>query len=473
MLTFLTIVYVVCAVLLTVYAIGITFLLIGYWLHRHENDSTPKISQWPAVAIQLPIYNERHVVERLLNAVAALDYPHDKLTVQVLDDSTDDTSDMIAAHAAVLRAKGLNFQHVQRDNRQGFKAGALAHGLTLLAESDPTSEFVGVFDSDFVPSPDFLRQTIPYLVSDPTVGMVQTRWGHINPSDNALTFGQTMALDGHFVVEQTARCRSGLLMSFSGSGGVWRTKCIEEAGGWSDLTLTEDLDLSYRAQLAGWHFLYLPDVVVPAEVPPQITAYKQQQARWAKGNTQVLTFMLGPLWRADLPLRQRIMATLHLCQYLPQPLMMLMLLLTPPLMAAHALDELPLGPLAAASFGQVLIVVVSQSKLYPNWGRRLLAFPVLLALGTGVAWNNTRAVLGALMGEGGEFRRTPKFASTGRSNTYALHGDRATWIELLWAAYALAGALLAMYTYPSLAPYLVIYGLAFAIVALWSLRERW
>ena len=295
------------------------------------------MQNWPTVVIQLPIYNERHVVERLLNAVAALDYPRDRLTVQVLDDSTDETTDIAARLTAKLRADGLNIQHVQRQDRHGYKAGALAYGLSLT-----NSELVVVLDADFVPTSDFLRRTVPHLAADPGLGMVQTRWGHLNPFSNLLTLGQTLALDGHFVVEQTARSRAGWLMSFNGSGGVWRAQCIRDAGGWRDLTLTEDLDLSYRAQLAGWRFLYLPDVVVPGELPPQIAAYKQQQARWAKGSTQCLTYTFNPLWHSRFSLSQRLMATLHLCQYIPHPLMILLLLLTPPLLIAHGLQKLPL-----------------------------------------------------------------------------------------------------------------------------------
>ncbi|MBZ0289226.1 MAG: glycosyltransferase, partial [Anaerolineae bacterium] len=267
MIAFLTVLYVICAVLLTIYAGSELILLITYWRYRNQPTPVPPVKQWPTVVVQLPIYNERYVVGRLLNAVAALDYPRDRLIVQVLDDSSDDTSELAAEHAAALAKTGLNIQHVRRENRTGYKAGALAYGLSLV-----DSELVVVLDADFVPAPDFLRRTVPYLAADPGLGMVQTRWGHLNPFNNLLTLGQTLALDGHFVVEQTARSRAGWLMSFNGSGGVWRAQCIKDAGGWRDLTLTEDLDLSYRAQLAGWRFLYLPDVVVPGELPPQIAA---------------------------------------------------------------------------------------------------------------------------------------------------------------------------------------------------------
>jgi cellulose synthase/poly-beta-1,6-N-acetylglucosamine synthase-like glycosyltransferase len=468
MIAFLTALYVLCALLLTVYAGSEMLLLFMYWRYRDEPNPTPSVKEWPTVVIQLPIYNERHVVERLLNAVAALDYPRQKLLVQVLDDSTDETVDIAAALVESLAADGLNIQHIRRENRAGYKAGAMAYGLTLT-----DSELVVVLDADFVPAPDFLCRTVPYLAADPGLGMVQTRWGHLNPFSNLLTLGQTLALDGHFVVEQTARSRAGWLMSFNGSGGVWRAQCIRDAGGWRDLTLTEDLDLSYRAQLAGWRFLYLPDVVVPGELPPQIAAYKQQQARWAKGSTQTLAYIFNPLWRSGFSLSQRIMATLHLCQYIPHPLMVMMLLLTPPLLIAHSLQKLPLGLLGIVGLGPPLVYVISQRSLYPDWKRRILAFPMLVAIGTGIAWSNTQAVFGGLMGNRGEFRRTPKFARAWQGSGYALRFDHNIWIELFLAAYAVWGVILALRTSPALAPYLAVYGFAFGLVALWGLHDRW
>jgi cellulose synthase/poly-beta-1,6-N-acetylglucosamine synthase-like glycosyltransferase len=466
-ITLLTVLYVICALLLTIYAGSELLLLLTYWRYRHKQPTTPTITEWPSVVIQLPIYNERYVVERLLNAVAALDYPRDRLLVQVLDDSTDETAEIAAAKVAELAATGLDIRHIRRKDRKGYKAGALAYGLSLT-----DSELVVVLDADFVPAPDFLQRTVPHLAADPGLGMVQTRWGHLNPFSNLLTLGQTLALDGHFVVEQTARSRAGWLLSFNGSGGIWRAQCIRDAGGWRDLTLTEDLDLSYRAQLAGWRFLYLPDVVVPGELPPQIAAYKQQQARWAKGSTQTLAHILSPLWHSKFSLSQRIMATLHLCQYIPHPLMVTILLLTPPLLLAHGLEKLPLGLLGIVGLGPPLVYVVSQQTLYPDWKRRLLAFPVLLALGTGLSWTNSQAVVGGLLGDKGEFQRTPKFARAWQGSGYALRLDPSLWVELFLMAYAIWGVIVALRHSPPLAPYLAVYGFAFGWVAFWSLRDR-
>jgi cellulose synthase/poly-beta-1,6-N-acetylglucosamine synthase-like glycosyltransferase len=468
LLTLFIALYVICALLLTLHAVGQAILLLAYLKHRRHTPPLPVVSEWPTVVVQLPVYNERYVVKRLLDAVARLDYPRERLAVQILDDSVDETTLILAVQVEALRRAGLNVHHVRREVRSGYKAGALAYGLTLT-----DSEFVVILDADFIPPPDFLRCTIPYLAGDPQLGMVQTRWGHLNPFDNLLTRGQTLAVDGHFVVEQTGRNRAGLLMNFNGSGGVWRAQCIREAGGWSDMTLSEDLDLSYRAQLIGWRFLYLPDVTVPGELPPQMAAYKQQQARWAKGSTQCLTAYLGPVWRAPLSLIQRLMATQHLFQYMPQPLTVLLLLLTPPLLMGHGLQRLPLGLLSLAGLWPPLIYFISQQALYPDWRRRLLSFPVLMALGIGVAWNNTRAVISGLVGERNEFRRTPKFAQAWQASGYALRGDAGVWIELFMALYALGGAWIAFRVAPAFVPYLGLYAFAFGWISLWSLWESW
>lgn len=468
LLTLLSVVYVVCAILLSLYALGAFVLLIAYWRHRHEQITTPRVRQWPTVAVQLPIYNERFVVERLLTAVSRLDYPHDRLFIQVLDDSTDETSTLVARQVKALKRRGLNIEHVRRENRTGYKAGALAYGLEQL-----DVEYVAVLDADFVPPRQFLRNTIPHLVHNQDLGMVQGRWGHLNQSGNLLTRGQALALDGHFVVEQMGRNRSGWLINFNGSGGVWRVKAIEDAGGWRDNTLTEDLDLSYRAQLKGWQFLYLPNVVVPGELPPQLIAYKQQQARWAKGGTQCMAILMGPIWRTrGLRLSQRIMGMMHLCQYLNAPIMILLLLLTPPLLLSGAIGKMPLGPLGIAGLGPPLVYAISQRALYPDWGRRFLMFPTLMIMGTGLSLNNTRAVLAGLLAKRGEFKRTPKVTVTGlATTTYRLGADKLILFEAALAVYSLWGTTLALQKFPTLVPYLVIYSLAFGVFALWGLYE--
>lgn len=465
--TLLIVVYLICAVLLSVYALGSGIHLIAYLRHRNEKLPTPSIDNLPRVGVQLPIYNEIYVVERLLDAVSRLDYPRDRLIVQVLDDSTDQTSSVVAARVAALRERGLNITHVRRGSREGYKAGALAYGLKLL-----DTEMVAVLDADFIPPPDFLMRTVPHLVRQPDAAVVQARWGHLNSYDSLLTMGQTLALDAHFIVEQTARSRAGWLMNFNGSGGVWRVRAIEDAGGWHDATLTEDLDLSYRAQLAGWRFIYLPDVVVPGELPTQITAYKQQQARWAKGGTQCLRRLLLPVWRSPrLTLMQRIMATQHLCQYIAHPLMVIMLLLTPPLLLSHSLQKVSLGALGLVGLIPPLIFIISQQALYTDWRKRAMAVPALVTIGVGIAWSNARAVVSGLLGHTEEFRRTPKFAHQARGNAYALRLNNNLFFELLMASYALWGMTIALRLAPAFVPYLGLYAFAFSVMALWGVWD--
>lgn len=465
----LTLVYIGCAILLAVYASGTIVLLSTYLRHRRQIPRARPLASFPAAAVQLPIYNEAYVVERLIQSVADLDYPLDRLQIQVLDDSTDETTGRIAALMPALLARGVQIAHVRRETRQGFKAGALAYGLTLLP---PEVEYVAVLDADFVPPRDFLQRTIPFMVDNVHIGMVQARWGHLNSEDNLLTRGQTLALDGHFVVEQTARNRAGWLMNFNGTGGVWRRQAIDDAGGWRDVTLTEDLDLSYRAQLFGWRFLYLPELVVPGELPPRIAAYKQQQARWAKGGTQCMKLLIRPIWtHPRLSLMQRLMATMHVGQYLVHPLIVLMLLVTPILLATGRMNSLFLGPLGIVALGPPLIFIISQRELHPDWRRRLLALPALIALGTGTAWSNARAVVSGLLNQQEEFKRTPKYADHKHDSQYIVRPNANIYFELLLSVYAFGTAVLAVLTAPGLAPYLLLYAFAFAVVAYWGLRD--
>ena len=467
MISLLTNLYALCAFLLALYTLGQAVLLIRYWRTRHATVETPVLREFPSVAVQLPLYNEQFVAARLIDAVARFDYPRDKLLIQVLDDSDDGTVNLVARKLAALKARGFQVQHIRRQERESYKAGALAHGLQYC-----DSEYIAIFDADFLPPPGFLQATLPHLIADPRIGIVQSRWSHLNADANSLTRAQKLSIDTHFVVEQTARNRSGWLIPFNGSGGVWRRQCIEAAAGWSADTLTEDLDLSYRAQIAGWQSLFLPDIEVPGEIPPQLAAYKQQQARWAMGNTQCLIKLAGPIARAKLSLSQKIMAIQHLCQYLPQPLMLILLLLTPPLLLANSLAELPLGWLGLVGLAPPLMYMVGQMRLTDNWLRGMRAFPALLFIGTGISLNNSLAVLAALLGIKIGFRRTPKFADEWTNSPYALPGDVSILLELLLMAYAIWAAWLAWHIQPEICLYLLIYALSFASVAAWGLREH-
>lgn len=472
MIDLLRIIYVLCAGFLGLYTLGQFSLLLLYFKHRNENTPAPEINDYPAVVVQLPIYNEQHVALRLIQAVTKLDYPKDKLEIQVLDDSTDKTVELIRAFVTELQQRGINIQHVRRQARTGYKAGALDYGLKRTS-----AEFVVLFDADFVPEADFLKRTIPYFVDHPELGIVQTRWGHLNDTANILTRAQALSIDTHFLIEQTARNRAGLLLTFNGTGGIWRAECIRDAGGWSDDTLTEDLDLSYRAQLKGWKYLFLPDIVVRGEVPPQITAYKRQQARWAKGNNQALVKLLLPVWQGKTSFTQRIMAMQHLCQYLPQPMMLILLLLTPPLLYFNALEGIPLEPLGIIGLAPPLMILIGQWLLYRDWYKRMLFFPAVMILGTGLVWNNSRAAIEAYMskftGDVGEFKRTPKFSNAINQSNYAIFSDWTLLIEISLALYAFVGVVLAFHQNIALVPYLGLYAVSLTMIVLWELRDRY
>lgn len=467
--TTLAALYVFCAVSLVIYTSGHGVLLWQYWRKRQHKPQLPNIPEddLPAITIQLPIYNEQHVVFRLLDAVASLEYSPQKLQVQILDDSNDSTTRLIAQK--IRQFPHLQIEHIRRPQRQGYKAGALAYGL-----SKTEAPFIAIFDADFVPAPDFLRRTVPYLLADEKLGVVQTRWGHLNPTANALTRAQVLSIDAHFLIEQAGRSVAGWPIPFNGTGGVWRAQTIHEVGGWSAATLTEDLDLSMRAQMRGWRALLLPEVVVPGELPPQFAAYRQQQARWAQGSSQNLRRQFVPLWRSRLAFPAKIMATHYLAQYLPQLWMLILLLLIPPLLLLDALPTLPLTPLGFISLIPPLLYAVSQMSQGQGWLRRLAAFPVLLLVGTGLIARNSLAVLRGLFGSTQQapvFLRTPKFSQQWQGSQYALRAQFPPLAEIFLGLYALWGVGLALDQSPALAPYMLLYAAAFSTVAAWEWLE--
>lgn len=366
----------------------------------------------PHVTVQLPLYNEATVVERLLDAAGTIDYPRDRLEIQVLDDSNDETRQIARAKVEQLRARGLDMVYVRRPNRVGYKAGALEYGLHRAK-----GELIAIFDADFVPQPRFLRDVVGHF-QNPEVGMVQTRWGHLNRHHSLLTSIQALMLDGHHMVENRARFGSGCYFNFSGTGGIWRRAAIESAGGWQHDTLTEDLDLSYRAQLAGWRFVYRPDVLTPAEVPEDMSAFRAQQFRWAKGTVQTARKLFKRVFGANLRFSQKVEAFFHLTPHFAYPLMLsLSVLLLPALILMPATDvrtmlliDLPLCVGATGSLA-TFYAVAEHAQGRSLWGamRRL---PALIALGAGLAPHLTRAVFEALRSMSGEFVRTPKKGTT-------------------------------------------------------------
>jgi len=379
----LGIVYTVAALSVALYGANALLLMVLHLRRRREEPPhAPQPEEWPLVTVQLPVYNELHVVTRLVDAVARLDYPRERLQVQILDDSTDETTRLAGARAAYHRAQGLDVELVHRQDREGYKAGALAQGMETAR-----GEYIAIFDADFVPQPDFLKRTVPHLVSEPGLGFVQTRWGYVNYGYSGLTRAQTIALDGHFVVEHLGRNRNGLLMNFNGTAGVWRREAIDSAGGWQSDTLTEDVDLSFRAQLGGWQARYLPDIESPAELPPQIEAFKRQQARWATGAAQCLVKLAGSLWRGrpypgstprpeapvPLPWPARLEALLHLSVWVAHPMSLILLLLTLPLLLGQIPLTFNLTIFWLVALGPILAYAVSQQYLYPDWKWRMLS----------------------------------------------------------------------------------------------------
>ncbi len=468
-MTPLAIIHTVIALWLAAYGLNAFILAFLYLRHRREVPPTPSVRQedLPPVTVQVPVYNERHVIVRAIDAVAALDYPRDRLQIQILDDSNDETTRLARSRAAFHRKRGLDISVMRRPNRHGFKAGALAWGLKRAR-----GDYVAIFDADFRPRSDFLLKTVPHFLDRPALGLVQARWSHLNDDYSPLTRAQAIAFDGHFVVEQSGRDRSGLLMNFNGTAGVWRRACIEDSGGWTATTLSEDLDLSYRAQLAGWETLYLPTVDAPAELPPQMTAFKRQQARWTQGSVQTLRKLIQPIARSQrLDLRQKAMALLHLSGYLAHALMVLLLLVTLPLLLLER--TLPsLGTIGLLmSLGPPVVYVLSQEALYPDWARRLLLFPLLILIGIGIAWNNTMAIGRGLRRWGGTFARTPKFSVEGRMGNWLTSGyrlglDHSVIGELVLALYALAAAVVAYKTgQRGMLPFLLLYTASFGTVA--------
>ncbi len=369
----------------------------------------------PHVLVQLPVFNEPEVVERALEAAAALDWPRDRLRIQLLDDSTDDTVVVAAEIVARLQSQGVRVEHLHRSDRVGFKAGAMAAGLTRDA-----SPFVAVFDADFTPPQEFLQRAVATLLTDETLGFAQGRWEHQNAGDNFLTRAQAMMLDAHFGVEQPARAMSGLVLPFNGTCGVWRRSAIETAGGWSSDTLCEDLDLSVRARLAGWHAVFLPDLAVPGELPPTLAAWRTQQFRWTKGFAQVGKKLIGRVWRAKLPLVAKLAFTLQTAQPMCYPLAaasligsLVMLLVET--MRPGTLSSAGLAMMAAGFLGSLVFVAAGQAALgRGNW----LVFPwrylTILLLNSGLVLSNTRAVIEGLLGKRSPFVRTPKRGRNGR-----------------------------------------------------------
>jgi len=406
-------------IVLAIYGWHRYYLVYLYMRNRDkEPKATRRLDPLPAVTIQLPLYNEMYVADRLIEAVCAMEYPRELLEIQVLDDSVDETRSIAESAVRRFAAKGIDIKYFHRTDRTGFKAGALEAGLKTAR-----GEFIAIFDADFIPSSDFLTRLMPHF-ADPGVGMVQARWGHINQDYSLLTKIQSILLDGHFVLEHGARNRSGRFFNFNGTAGIWRRVVIDDAGGWQHDTLTEDLDLSYRAQLRGWRFVFVSEVIAPAEVPVEMNAFKSQQHRWAKGSIQTCRKLLPVLLRSKLPVGVKAEAFFHLTANFNYPFMCVMSILIFPTMVIRynmgwyemLLIDVPL--FFAATFSVCNFYMVCQREIHPDWRARIKYLPFLMSIGIGLSINNTRAVIEALLNKQSEFTRTPKYRIEGEADEW-------------------------------------------------------
>jgi cellulose synthase/poly-beta-1,6-N-acetylglucosamine synthase-like glycosyltransferase len=409
--TLIIVLYFFVLSILAIYGWHRYYLVYLYMKNKDKAPAPPPpLNEFPPVTVQLPIFNEMYVADRLIGAVCELDYPRHLLEIQVLDDSTDETRDIAELAVRRYAAKGFDIKYLHRVDRTGYKAGALEAGL-----KQASGEFIAIFDADFIPPPDFLSRTLPYFATDPKVGMVQARWGHINQDYSLLTKIQAILLDAHFVLEHGSRNRAGCFFNFNGTAGIWRRQVIPDAGGWQHDTLTEDLDLSYRAQLRGWRFIFLPDLIAPAEVPVEMNSFKSQQHRWAKGSIQTCMKLLPRILRSNQPIGVKAEAFFHLSANFNYLLMsVLSILMFPSMYVRYSMGwtemmliDIPLFAAATLSFCN--FYMVSQRELYPDWKTRLKYLPFLMSIGIGLCVNNTRAVIEAMFGKQSEFARTPKY----------------------------------------------------------------
>jgi cellulose synthase/poly-beta-1,6-N-acetylglucosamine synthase-like glycosyltransferase len=458
------------------------FVMIYYYIkHRNKKvERAQELKEFPVVTIQLPVYNELYVIERLIDAACQIDYPKEHLEIQVLDDSTDETTSIAAARIALYQQRGLDIKQIRRDSRTGFKAGALKEGLKTAH-----GEFIAVFDADFVPKRDFLKTTLPYFYLDEKIGLVQTRWEHLNSEYSFLTRIQAMALDGHFVIEQNVRNKAGFFINFNGTGGIWRKSCILDAGNWEADTLTEDLDLSYRAQLRGWKFKFLNDVTSPAELPSEINALKSQQFRWTKGAIETARKILPKVWKSKLPLEKKIHATFHLTNNIVFPFILVAGILNVPLIfikhqGGYENYFTIMAVFVFAFIGSFLFYLYSQKDVYHDWQRRMLLFPLFMAGSMGFAVNNTKAVLEGLFKKKSEFIRTPKYNVVGKNDVWLdkkyvpRRFDFTVVIELVLALYCFFGVVASIYYLEIAAvPFQLLFSMGFGLVAFLSIKHAW
>ncbi|RKX71042.1 glycosyl transferase family 2 [candidate division WOR-3 bacterium] len=465
--------YLIFLIFLTLYT---THAYIMIFLNVRRKRRTPPKSGFdlPSVTVQLPIYNERYVVQRLIRRVCQLNYPRDLLEIQILDDSTDETGSIVDQLVAEYRKRGYDIKVIRRTTRHGFKAGALQNGLRRAR-----GEFLAIFDADFLPPRDFLIRLIGEF-QNPKVGAVQARWGHINDRVSWFTLAQAIALDGHFILEQRTRAENDLFITFNGTGGIWRKEAIEDSGGWHTDTLTEDLDLSMRAQLRGWKIVYRDDVVVPGEIPFTVESFRTQQSRWARGTIQTGIKLLPKILRSHLSLFKKFEAFIQLSAHFVYPALLGIAVFSFPIIYFKINNILPrsyfliLSLLSIGAFAYPLYYAISQREIYPDWRRRIRFIPHIIANCMGMSLNITVSVIEGLLRKGGEFHRTPKFGDARpKINSIPSKFNPLPFLELLFGVYLLYSGMFALVKLQLfILPFLFTYSFGFFYFGLQSLRVK-
>jgi cellulose synthase/poly-beta-1,6-N-acetylglucosamine synthase-like glycosyltransferase len=460
------------------------FSMIYYYFKtfnlRKENIN-PKdfiMTEYPIVTVQLPLFNERYVICRLIDTAIRMEYPKDKIEFQILDDSTDDSTEIIRKHIQKYLHQGYDIQHIHRANRQGYKAGALKEGLKTAK-----GEFVAIFDADFIPRKKFLLRTLPYFYRDEKIGLVQTRWEHLNRDYSLMTKTEAVALDGHFVIEQAVRNRAGFFINFNGTGGIWRKECIIDAGNWEADTLTEDLDLSYRAQMRGWKFKYLVNFTSPAELPAEINSLKTQQFRWTKGAIETAKKIFPKVLKSDMSFKMKFESFIHLCSNIAYPFILLAAILNMPILIIKMTGEYDntykfMSVFIFAFLSSFMFYLYSQKDVYPDWQKRVIYFPIFLAGSMGFSVNNTKAVFEGLINKKSEFVRTPKFKIVDGQDSWK---DKkyltkkisfTTYIEAFLSIYCFVGVILAIvYAQIAAIPFQLMFTSGFGLISFLSIRQ--
>lgn len=460
------------------------FSMIYYYFKTYKKrieDFSEKdfiLNNFPHVTVQLPLFNEKYVVKRLINAVLRLEYPKDKLEIQILDDSNDETKDIVDEHIKKFIDAGYDIKHIHRTNRKGYKAGALREGLNIAK-----GEFIAIFDADFIPRKKFLLRTLPYFNKDSKIGLVQTRWEHLNREYSLITKTEAIALDGHFVIEQAVRNRAGFFINFNGTGGIWKKECILDAGNWEADTLTEDLDLSYRAQMKGWKFIYLINFTSPAELPSEINSLKSQQFRWTKGAIETAKKIFPRVIKSNLPLKMKVQSFIHLCSNIAYPFILLAGILNLPVILIKETGQYDdvfrfMSFFIFAFISSFIFYLYSQKDVYPDWQKRIIYFPVFMAGSMGLSVNNTKAVIEGLINKKSEFVRTPKFKIMHKHDSWK---DKkyitkkiqiTTLIEAVLAVYCFAGIVISIINAQIAAiPFQLMFFSGFSLISYLSIRQ--